>query len=255
MSISPRAWDQIGGRLSPKLPQSIRGLMTGDKLHKSAGILASRSIAEVYLGLVSHWQDPARVVIGGSEPATSLTGHLPDLDGLNEVERMMALDTITYMPDDILVKVDRAAMAVSLETRVPFLDPRVIEFAWRLPFEHKFRDGQSKWPLRQILYRHVPRELVDRPKHGFGIPIGSWLRGPLRDWAEELLDEQRLRSEGFLHPEPIRKMWAAHQSGRANLQHHLWDVLMFQAWLQASAEPAGIERFRAEGELFSAKPA
>jgi asparagine synthase (glutamine-hydrolysing) len=218
----------------------VHGFLNGDKLHKSAGVLASGSLAEVYGGLVSHWRDPASVVLNGVEPPTQLTGNAPDLNGLSDVERMMALDVITYIPDDILVKVDRAAMGVSLETRVPFLDPRVIEFAWRLPFDYKLRDGQSKWPLRQILYKHVPRELIERPKQGFGIPIGAWLRGPLRQWAEALIDPCRLSAESFFRPEPIREMWAEHQSGRANNEHHLWDVLMFQAWLERKSEsPSG----------------
>jgi len=232
-SLSPAAWNAIAARVHPITPASARGLLSGDKLHKGAGILASRSVADVYRGLVSHWADPAAVVVGGSEPPTQLTGNMPELRGLNGIERMMALDMLTYLPDDILAKVDRAAMAVSLETRVPFLDHRVVEFAWRLPLGHKVRDGQSKWPLRQILYRHVPRALIERPKAGFGVPIDSWLRGPLRDWAEALIDERRLRHEGYFRPEPIRTMWSAHQSGRANMQHHLWDVLMFQSWLEA----------------------
>jgi asparagine synthase (glutamine-hydrolysing) len=154
---------------------------------------------------------------------------------------MMVLDSLTYIPDDILVKVDRAAMGVSLETRVPFLDARVIEFAWRLPFGYKLRDGQSKWPLRQILYRHVPRELIERPKHGFGIPIGAWLRGPLKDWAEMLLDPRRLKDLGYFRPEPIRQRWADHLSGKVNGEHHLWDVLMFQAWLEAGGAGAQMD--------------
>lgn len=232
-AVSPAAWNRIGAALHPITPRAASGLISGDKLHKSAGVLASRSISEVYRGLVSHWNDPAAVVLGGHEPATLVSGNEPDLGGLSDVERMMALDLLTYVPDDILVKVDRAAMGVSLETRVPFLDPRVIEFAWRLPFDYKLREGQAKWPLRQILYRHVPRELIERPKHGFGIPIGTWLRGPLKDWAESLLDERRLRKEGFFAPGPVRQMWNEHQSGRVTKEHHLWDVLMFQAWLEA----------------------
>ena len=144
---------------------------------------------------------------------------------------MMAMDAQTYMADDILVKVDRAAMATSLETRVPMLNHQVVELAWQMPLEYKIRDGQGKWLLRQVLYKHVPRELIERPKAGFGIPLDAWLRGPLREWAEFLLSEQRLRSEGFFNPEPIRTMWAQHLSGKMNWQYHLWNVLMFQAWL------------------------
>ncbi len=230
-ALTPSRWNALLGSVQGLLPASLRQANLGDKLHKAARVLASGSVDALYLGLVSHWDDPASVVIGGTEPPTVLTGNAPALDGLDDIQRMMALDALTYLPDDILVKVDRAGMGVSLEGRVPFLDHRVVEFAWALPQSMKLRDGVGKWVLRQVLYRHVPKELIERPKMGFGVPIGDWLRGPLRDWAENLLDEARLRREGYFHPGPLRQKWTEHLSGARNWQYHLWDVLMFQAWL------------------------
>lgn len=235
-SLSPATWDRIASTARPLLPRSLQMRLPGDKMHKGAGVLASRTPAELYHGIVSSWREPERLVIGGTEPLTPLTEHLPQLDALTPIERMMALDMITYLPDDILVKVDRAAMAVSLETRVPFLDHRVVEYAWRLPMNLKLREGRTKWALRQVLYRYVPPRLLERPKMGFGVPIDEWLRGPLRDWAENLLDEKRLEQDGYFDPAPIRKMWSAHQQGHSNMQYHLWIVLMFQAWLRNRAE-------------------
>ncbi|HEX8572063.1 MAG TPA: asparagine synthase (glutamine-hydrolyzing) [Allosphingosinicella sp.] len=238
-SLSPARWTAIASTLEPILPDSMRMRLPGDKIHKGAGVLGSRSSSELYHGLVSSWRSPEDVVVGGHEPPTLLTGDMPDLAGLDDIERMMALDMLTYMPDDILAKVDRAAMSVSLETRVPFLDHRVVEHAWRMPLQHKLRDGQTKWALRQVLYRYVPSELIERPKMGFGVPVGEWLRGPMRDWAEALLDPARLQSEGYFRPEPIRRMWQAHLEGHVNEQYRLWIVLMFQAWLEAQPALGG----------------
>lgn len=232
-SVSPRTWNRLASAVEPILPESLRMRVPGDKIHKGAGVLKSASAAELYHGLVSSWRDPEALVVGGREPPTLLTGRTPDLAGLSEIERMMALDMITYLPDDILAKVDRAAMRVSLETRVPLLDHRVVEFAWRLPIDYKIRGGQTKWALREVLYRHVPKALIERPKMGFGVPIGEWLRGPMRDWAEALLDSGRLAREGYFRPEPIRRMWQAHLEGNVNEQYKLWIVLMFQAWLES----------------------
>lgn len=233
-ALTPSAWNALLGPMRGVLPRSLRQTSLGDKLHKAAGILASNSVDSLYLGMVSHWNDPAILVEGAKEPPTWLTGNAPQLSALDEIQRMMALDTLSYLPDDILVKVDRAAMGVSLEGRVPFLDHRVVEFAWRLPQAMKLRDGVGKWVLRQVLYKYVPQELIDRPKMGFGVPIGDWLRGPLKDWAEALLDESRLRREAYFDPAPIRKKWSEHLSGTRDWQYHLWDVLMFQAWLEAN---------------------
>jgi asparagine synthase (glutamine-hydrolysing) len=216
-----------GARATPR----PRPTGMADNIHKLAGVLEADGPGHLHDLLASHWRDPASVVIGGREPASPFTD--PSIASFltDPVDRMVFLDTITYLPDDILTKVDRASMAVSLEARVPLLDHRLVELAWRLPPRFRIRDGVTKWALRQVLYRHVPQELIDRPKQGFGMPIGTWLRGPLREWAEELLSPSRLSQEGYFHPAPIRKLWDEHLAGRGTWQYHLWDVLMFQAWL------------------------
>lgn len=228
--LPPATWNAAFTRFDRFLPATLRYANPGDKLHKLADILAVRCPEEIYWGLVSHWKQPEQLVKGGTEPGTVLTDASQWADVPDLTHRMMYLDTVTYLPDDILTKVDRAAMGVSLETRVPLLDHRVLEFAWTLPLAMKLRDGQSKWLLRQVLYRHLPKELIERPKMGFGIPLDVWLRGPLKNWAEELLDPVRLECEGFFHPEPIRQKWREHLSGQRNWSYYLWDVLMFQAW-------------------------
>ena len=202
----------------------------GGKIHKAAELLGSSSVEDLYLGLVSHWRSPESIVIHSKEPDNLLNNQILKLSNLTQVEKMMLLDLLTYLPNNILTKVDRAAMNVSLETRIPFLDHNVVEFALRIPLKYKIRGRQSKWALRKILYKYVPKELLERPKMGFGVPIDSWLRGPLRDWVENLLDETRLRQEFIFNPVPIHKKWNEHLSGRRNWQYQLWDVLMFQAW-------------------------
>ncbi len=217
-------------RLAALLPSSRRPGLFGHKIHKLADGLLQPHPDAMYRQLVTHWQDPATIVLGSSEPQ----GHLWNPDYRRTIpeftERMQFLDTLTYLPDDILTKVDRASMAVSLEVRVPLIDHRVVEFAWQLPLHLKTHRGRGKILLRRVLDRYVPRELVERPKMGFGVPIDLWLRGSLRDWAESLLDERRLRDQGLLDPAPIREKWRAHLAGE-NWAYPLWDVLMLQAWL------------------------
>lgn len=219
-------------RLLAHLSERIQVSHLRDRLDKIAGIVQERTEMSYYHRMVSHSKNPAGLVLGGRELQTifSMPEQLPKLPGMRE--RMMYIDSMTYLPDDILTKVDRASMAVSLEARVPLLDHRVVEFASKVPISCKFRDGKGKWLLREVLNRYVPQELMDRPKMGFKVPIEHWLRGPLRDWAEAQLSEKRLREEGFLNPEPIREMWREYISNKRRYHYHLWDVLMFQSWLE-----------------------
>ncbi|MBV9555513.1 MAG: asparagine synthase (glutamine-hydrolyzing), partial [Pseudolabrys sp.] len=224
-AASPDRWTSALSGI-PGAPPQI-----GDKIHKAASVLATDDTAALYSQLVTHW-DPRAVALSGDEiqPALSaeeLAARIPD-----PVARMQFLDLTTYLPDDILTKVDRASMAVALEARVPLIDHRVVEFSWRLPRNTMIRDGVSKWILRQILYRHVPREIIERPKMGFGVPLGNWLRGPLRDWAENLLATDRLRKSGLLDAAKVRSCWDEHLAGRRNNEHLLWDVLMLETWLE-----------------------
>ncbi len=231
-SLSPHTWDRLFGAVKPMLPYHLRQEVPGDKIHKLAGVLPARNREALYYLLTSTWKNPGKILRHASEPSSRLND--PRLwPRLSEYAPwMMVMDLLTYLPDDILTKVDRASMGVSLEARVPLLDHRVVEFAWGLPMSMKIRDGQGKWLLRQVLYRYLPKELVERPKMGFAIPIDTWLRGSLRDWAESLLDEKRLGEEGFFEFEPIRKMWVEHLWEKRNWQHHLWAILMFEAWLE-----------------------
>ena len=226
-AVSPDRWTS----LLAALPARLRPPQAGDKVHKVAGVLRLDGPDAIYRRLISHWE-PAEIMPQVREPKSllddpTLAKEFPDLTA-----RMQFLDLVTYLPDDILTKVDRASMAVALEARVPLLDHRVVEFCWRLPRHAKIRGNTSKWLLRQVLYRHVPPALVERPKMGFGIPLGEWLRGPLRDWAETLLDQRRLREAGLLDAAMVHRYWQEHIDGRRNWQYLIWDVLMLEAWRQ-----------------------
>ena len=224
-SLSPDSWS----RMLTFLPERMRSSGAGDKLHKLAAVLRLADGDEIYRHLVSHWQ-PHEIAVNASEPKGVLWDPTVGRDIPGFLERMQFLDLVTYLPDDILTKVDRASMAVALEARVPLIDHRVVEFAWRLPASVKIRNGKTKWLLRNVLDRYVPRTLVERAKMGFGIPLGDWLRGPLRDWAETLLAEQRLREGGLVDVANVRRHWQEHLSGQRNWQYLLWDVLMLEAW-------------------------
>lgn len=231
--LSQGGWDAVFGCFEKVLPNRFKLMSPGYKAHKLAGVLQADSIHTFYRHLTTHWSNANDIVIGASGDGQAL-GEAQD--GSSAEEWMMAMDAVTYMPDDILTKVDRAAMAVSLETRVPLLDHRIVEFAWSLPLNMRIRNCEGKWLLRRVLEKYVPAEMFNRPKSGFGGPLGDWLRGPLRDWAEALLAEDRLRREGFFHPEPIRQRWKAHLAGSGSWQYHMWDVLMFQAWIEANKQ-------------------
>lgn len=233
-AVPHSSWNALGRRL----PAGRRATLLGDKVHKVArGMRSADSLDDLYLSLVS--EGGTTQALAG---ARSLPTRLDDPAAVRNIHghenRMMLWDALTYLPDDILHKVDRAAMGVSLETRVPFLDHRVAELAWRLPLDMKIRNGQGKWALRQVLYRHVPRELIERPKAGFAIPVGQWLRGPLRDWAEDLLNESGMADEGYFACDPVRRKWRQHLTGSHDWTPALWSVLMFHAWSRGQRQSA-----------------
>jgi asparagine synthase (glutamine-hydrolysing) len=222
----------VDAAMEPLRPTPQGKEPNGQRMRRLADYLRSAGTDDLHRKLVSRWRFPEEAVPGAAPPPTLLDRLAPPRGDLSDMERMMQLDTATYLPDDILAKVDRATMAVSLESRAPFLDHRVVEFAWGLPLDLKHRGGVSKWALRQVLYLHVPRELIERPKMGFEVPIGLWLRGPLRDWAAALLEPSRLRRDGWFDEAVITRVWQEHLSGRANWGMQLWCVLMFQAWAE-----------------------
>lgn len=229
-ALPPPMIDKAANSLRNILPKKMRHSLLGDKMHKLAALMRAENPDELYRYLVSPWRNPLDIVINGSESHDRLNTLQNETPHNNSLQRMMLWDLLTYLPDDILTKVDRASMGVSLEVRNPFLDHRVIEFAWRLPERMKIRGGQTKWLIRQILYKYIPKRIVSRPKMGFGLPIDNWLKGPLREWAESLLNEKRLQKDGYFHVAPIRNCWEEHVHGRRNWQYKLWGILMFQAW-------------------------
>lgn len=222
-------------RIGRPLGRFTGGELAGDKIRSIGNRLRGfRDFNDLYQSRISQWTECGGLVREASAPSTLFDdrGRWPAI--ADHASRMMAMDGLTYLPDDILVKVDRASMAVSLETRAPMLDRDVVEFAWSLPAHMKLRDGQGKWLLRRLVDRHVPAAMMERPKQGFGIPLDQWLRGPLRDWAEALLADDRLRAEGYLDPGSVRAAWRRHVAGEADLGMPLWSVLMFQSWLESN---------------------
>ena len=227
-------WDRLAGFLPrPVVPSGLRH-RTGHRMHKVARLLAADGAPDVYASLMSIENRADGLVIGSEDSTPEFGGiHPSKLEAMSPFERAMLIDTLTYLPGDLLTKVDRASMAVSLEVRVPFLDPDLFQFAWGLSNDHRFRNGQGKWVLRELLRRSLPDHLIDRPKMGFGVPVGQWLRGPLRSWADELLDPALVKEQGLLDPAVVQQRWMTHRDGRADLTFQVWALLMFQAWLVA----------------------
>jgi len=225
----PESWERFYCSWAAFLPKRFQLRQPGDKLHKLAKVAAAHSAEDFYLGLASQWNRPELAVVNGREPLSTIFDQSSPSAFNNFIEYMMYIDAISYLPDDILVKTDRATMGVSLEARNPYLDARVVEFASRLPLEYNVREGQGKWLLRQVLYRHVPRSLIERPKSGFALPLDSWLRGELRAWAEALLESRRLKDEGYFNSDAVRSLWSEHLSGNMNHAHALWSILIFQS--------------------------
>lgn len=233
LAVRPEHFDRVGRRAGA-LHAKLGVGNVGDKAHKLAHVLGVSGEHEVYISLVSQWDDPAALVGTDGEPSTAANDPSASPLGISSAERMLFLDTVMALGDGMLTKVDRATMSVGLEGRLPLLDHRVVELAWRLPMSMKIQGGRGKWILREVLDRYVPRDLIERPKMGFDPPIGAWLRGPLRAWADDLLDPGVLRGQGWIDPDPVCERWDEHQRGTRNWDYHLWTVLQFQSWLAAT---------------------
>ncbi len=231
MAVPADKWSRLFGLIKPVIPADLNQPNAGDKIHKLAKILDSATPEDIYRQLVSQWDDPESLAPGSAEPRTVITDRSQWLDDQDFTRRLMYIDLAGYLADDILTKVDRASMGVSLEIRCPVIDYRIVEFAATLPKHLRLKNGRGKLVLRKMLCKYVPEQMVERPKRGFSIPLDVWLRGPLRDWAESLLDSKRLREEGYLDPAPVRRAWEEHVSGKLNWRSRLWNILMFQAWL------------------------
>lgn len=229
-AISIGIWDTTYQLIQSLLRDKIVLHLSGYRIHREAEMISSREIMDLYRSMVSYYTDPSQIIPGANELQTILQDWREKTVTRDCFEQMMYMDTLTYLPDDILVKVDRASMGVSLESRIPLLDHRIIELTWRLPLSMKVRDRQGKWILRQILSRYVPRELIERPKMGFGVPIDRWLRNELREWAEDLLFRPSLNQEYFFNNAMVDRLWKEHQSGKWNWEAQLWGILMFRAW-------------------------
>jgi len=231
-SLPPRAWNAIGRQAAMLVGPSRAIPMLGDKLYKSLHLIGRRDFFQSYTSLISIWQDSISLVIGSKQVGHGVRTSDILKSQFSEIEKMMALDSLHYLPGDILVKVDRASMSTGLEVRAPLLDHRIVEFALKLPLELKLKNGIGKWLLRQVLYEYIPKPLIDRPKMGFAVPLADWLRGPLKNWASDLLDQQSLASQGVLNTDLVSEKWREHLSGHRNWEHQLWGVLMFQSWMQ-----------------------
>jgi len=234
-SISTEKWSAIEREIVDRLPSRFNYSNIAEKMHKVAIFIESNSAIDAYDKLSSNWTDTTKIVNNGIHSSIAFSAQLNNL-GLSNAEVMMAMDMLNYLPNDILTKVDRASMSASLEVRAPFLDINVINFAWKLPQALKINGADTKWILRDILRRHVPNHLTDRPKMGFGVPLGGWLRGPLRGWAEDLLSQQKVKSHGLFSEEEIRILWKSHLEGKSGLQNKIWAILMFQAWVDSQTK-------------------